>query len=85
MGWSEINVDKMSRLRIAKEDNIEIKDILKKGKKVIELEEIKKIRNQANAKIKDSINFKPVSVPIMNFGRDEEKIFFRNLLEYKAV
>ena len=75
MGWSEINVDKMSRLRIAKEDNIEIKDILKKGKKVIELEEIKKIRNQANAKIKDSINFKPVSVPIMNFGRDEEKIF----------
>ena len=36
-------------------------------------------------KIKDSINFKPVSVPIMNFGRDEEKIFFRNLLEYKAV
>ena len=85
MGWSEINVDKMSRLRIAKEDNIERKDILKKGKKVIEIEEIKKKRNQANAKIKDSINFKPVSVPIMNFGRDEEKIFFRNLLEYKAV
>ena len=66
----------MSRLRIAKEDNIEIKDILKKGKKVIELEEIKKIRNQANAKIKDSINFKPVSVPIMNFGRDDRKNIF---------
>ena len=85
MGWSEINVDKMSRLRIAKEDNIEIKEILKNSKKVIEFEEVKKIRNQANAKIKDSINFKPVSVPIMNFGTEEEKIFFRNLLEYKAV
>ena len=85
MGWSETNVDKMSRLRIAKEDNIEIKEILKNSKKVIEFEEIKKIRNQANAKIKESINFKPVSIPIMNFGRDEEKIFFKNLLEYKAV
>ena len=49
------------------------------------LEEIQKIRNQANAKIKESINFKPVSVPIMNFGTQEEKIFFKNLLEYKAV
>ena len=85
MGWSEINVDKMSRLRIAKEDNIEIKEILKNSKKVIEFKEVKKIRNQANAKIKDSINFKPVSVPIMNFGTEEEKIFFKNLLEYKAV
>ena len=52
MGWSEINVDKMSRLRIAKEDNIEIKDILKKGKKVIELEEIKKIKKSGKRKNK---------------------------------
>ena len=48
---------------------------------MIEFKEIIKIRNQANAKIKDSINFKPVNVPIMQFGTTEEK----NLLEYKAV
>lgn len=75
----------MSRLRIVKEHKIEIKEILKNSKKIIEYEEVKKIRNQANAKIKDSINFKTASVPIINFGTDEEKNFFKNLLEYKAV
>ncbi len=85
MGWSTTNVNNMSKLRTAKEDNISTEEILNKSKKVIELKEIQKIRNQANAKIKESINFKPVSVPIMNFGTQEEKIFFKNLLEYKAV
>ncbi len=85
MGWSTTNINNMSRLRTAKEDNISTEEILNDSKKVIELKEIQKIRNQANAKIKESINFKPVSVPIMNFGTIEEKIFFKNLLEYKAV
>ena len=85
MGWSTTNVNNMSKLRTSKEDNISTKEILGNSKKVIEFKEIQKIRNQANAKIKESINFKPVSVPIMNFGTQEEKIFFKNLLEYKAV
>lgn len=85
MGWSITNVNNMSKLRISKEDNLSTEEILNNSKKVIEFKEIQKIRNQANAKIKESINFKPVSVPIMNFGTQEEKIFFRNLLEYKAV
>lgn len=85
MGWSTTNVENMSKLRIAKEDKVSTEEILNNSKKVIELNEIQKIRNQANAKIKKSINFKPVSVPIMSFGTQEEKIFFKNLLEYKAV
>lgn len=85
MGWSTTNINNMSRLRTAKEDDISTKEILEKSKKVIEIKEIQKIRNQANAKIKESISFKPISVPIMNLGTQEEKIFFRNLLEYKAV
>ena len=85
MGWSTTNVENMSKLRIAKEDKIRTEKILNNNKKVIELNEIQKIRNQANAKIKESINFKPVSVPIMSFGTQEEKIFFKNLLGYKAV
>lgn len=85
MGWSTKNINNMSRLRTAKEDNISTEEILNNSNKVIELKEIQKIRNQANAKIKESVNFKPVNVPIMNFGTTEEKIFFKNLLEYKAV
>ena len=85
MGWSTTNINNMSRLRIAKEDNIGTEEILNNSKKIIEIKEIQKIRNQANAKIKESINFKPVNIPIMNFGTTEEKIFFKNLLEYKAV
>lgn len=85
MGWSTTNINNMSRLRTAKEDNISTEEILNNSRKVIELKEIQKIRNQANAKIKESINFKAVNVPIMNFGTTEEKIFFKNLLEYKAV
>lgn len=85
MGWKSENVNNMSKLRLLKEDNIEVKETLKNQGKVIEFKEIKKIRNQANAKIKESINFNPVSVPLMEFGTTEEKTFFKNLLEYKAV
>ena len=77
MGWSKINVNNMSKLRIAKENKESIGDIIKNNKKVIELKEIQKIRNQANAKIKDSINFKPMAVPVMEFGTKEERIFFK--------
>lgn len=85
MGWKRENVNNMSKLRLLKEDNIEVKETLKKQGKIIEFKEIKKIRNQANAKIKESINFKQISVPLMEFGSTEERIFFKNLLEYKAV
>ncbi len=85
MGWSTKNINNMSKLRTAREDKISTGEILKNSKKVIEFKEIQKIRNQANARIKDSINFKPVSVPIMNFGTQEEREFFKNLLEYKAI
>lgn len=85
MGWKTENVHNMSKLRLLREDKIEVKDILKEQGKVIEFKEIQKIRNQANAKIKESINFKPVGVPLMEFGTTEEKTFFKNLLEYKAV
>ena len=85
MGWSTINVNNMSRLRTAKEDEISVQEIIKNSKKIIEFKEIEKIRNQANKKIEDSINFKPVSIPQMQIGTIEERIFFKNLLEYKAV
>lgn len=85
MGWSRTNVNNMSRLRTAKEDKISIKELIKNSKKIIEFKEIEKIRNQANKRIEDSINFKPVSIPKMQIGTQEERIFFKNLLEYKAV
>jgi hypothetical protein len=85
MGWKKENVNNMSKLRLLREDKIEVKEILQKQGKVVEFKEIKKVRNQANKKIKESINFKPVSIPVMKFGTNEEKIFFKNLLDYKAV
>ncbi len=85
MGWKTENINNMSKLRLMREDKVDIKQILKKQNKAIDFVEIKKIRNQANHKIQETINFKPISVPIMNFGTDEEKIFFKNLLSYKAV
>ena len=77
MVWKRENVNNMSKLRLLKEDKIEVKEILKKQGKIIEFKEIKKIRNQANAKIKESINFKQVSVPLMEFGTTEERIFLK--------
>ena len=85
LGWKTINVNNVSKLRLIKADNKEIKEIVHNKRKVIEFKEIKKIRKQAKAKIKASINFKPMSVPMMEFGTKEERIFFKNLLEYKAV
>lgn len=42
MGWSTTNINNMSRLRTAKEDNISTEEILNNNKKVIELKEIQK-------------------------------------------
>ena len=85
MGWSTKNIDNMSRLRTAKEDKISTKEILKNSKKIIEFKPIEKIKNQANKKIEESANFKPINVPIMQFGTKEEKILFKSLLEYKKA
>lgn len=85
LGWKTINVDNVSRLRLVKADNKEIREIVQKKRKVIEFKEIKKIRNQANKKIKESINFKPVEIPIMEFGTKEERIFFKQLLKYERA
>ena len=49
------------------------------------IEEIEKIRNQANQKIKDSINFKPIEIPIMKFGTTEQRKFFEQLISYKKA
>jgi len=48
LGWKVINVNNVSKLRLVKADNKEIKD---------------------------SINFNPVVVPMMQFGNIEEKHF----------
>ena len=85
LGWKTINVDNVSRLRLVKADNKEISEIVQNKRKVIEFKEIKKIRNQANKKIKESINFKPVEIPIMEFGTKEERIFFKQLLKYERA
>ena len=42
MGWSERNVNNMSKLRIAKENNESIEEIIKDNKKVIEFKKSKK-------------------------------------------
>lgn len=85
LGWKTINVDNVSRLRLVKADNKEISEIVQNKRKVIEFKEIKKIRNQANKKIKERINFKPVEIPIMEFGTKEERILFKQLLKYERA
>ena len=85
LGWKVINVNNVSKLRLVKANNKEIKEIVKDKRKIIEFKEIEKIRNQANQKIKESINFKPVTIPIMEFGTTEQRKFFKQLLSYKAV
>ena len=86
LGWKTKNVDNVSRLRLIKADNIEISEIVHNKRKVIEFKEIEKIRNQANQRIKESINFKQVSIPAMEFGTTEQRKFFKQMLKYnKAV
>ena len=85
LGWKVINVNNISKLRLLKANNKDIKEVVHNKRKVIEFKEIEKIRNQANKKIKESINFKPVTVPIMEFGTKEQRQFFKQILEYKNV
>lgn len=85
LGWKTINVNNVSKLRLIKADNREISEIVHNKRKVIEFKEIEKIRNQANKQIKESINFKTVTIPAMQFGTTEQRKFFKQILEYKAV
>ena len=85
MGWKTENVDKMSKLRLLKEDKVSVKDILKSTNKIIEFEEIKKIKSKIDKKIKTSINFKPQSIPALQFGNIEERMQLKKLLRYKAI
>ena len=85
LGWKTVNVNNISKLRLIKADNREISEIVHNKRKVIEFKEIEKIRNQANQRIKESINFKPVSIPAMEFGTTEQRKFFKQILEYKPA
>lgn len=85
LGWKRINVNNVSKLRLAKSDNKEIREIVHNKRKVIEFKEIAKIRNQANKQIKESIDFKTVTIPAMQFGTTEQRKLFKQILEYKAA
>ncbi len=85
LGWKVINVNNVSKLRLIKADNKEIQEIVHNKRKVIEFKEIEKIRHDARARMKSSINFKVGKIPEMQFGTKEERIIFKQLLEYKAV
>ena len=85
LGWKIINVNNVSKLRLIKADNKEIKEIVHNKRKVIEFKEIEKIRHDAREKIKSSINFKVGKIPVMEFGTTEERIIFKQLIEYKQA
>ena len=85
LGWKVINVNNVSKLRLIKADNKEIKEIVENKRKIIEFKEIEKIRHDAKERIKSSINFKVGKIPLMEFGRTEQRKFFKQLLEYKEV
>lgn len=85
LGWKTVNVDNVSKLRLVKAEKKEIKEIVHNKRKVIEIKEIEKIRHIAKEKIKESINFKVGTIPIMEFGTTEQRKFFKQLLEYKKA
>ena len=85
LGWKTVNVDNVSRLRLIKADNREISEIVHDKRNIIEFKEIEKIRHQAKEQIKESINFKTVSIPAMEFGTTEQRKFFKQILEYKKA
>ena len=85
LGWKIINVNNVSKLRLIKAENKEIKEIVHNKRKVIEFKEIEKIRHDARERIKSSINFKVGKIPAMEFGTTEQRKFFRQILEYQAV
>ena len=85
LGWKTINVNNVSKLRLIKADDKEIREVVHNKIKVIEFKEIEKIRHCAKEKMKESINFKPVSIPAMEFGTTEQRRFFKQLLSYKTA
>lgn len=85
LGWKTINVNNVSKLRLVKADNREISEIVHNKRKLIEFKEIEKIRHCAKEKIKESINFKTVTIPAMEFGTTEQRKFFKQILEYKTA
>lgn len=85
LGWKVININNVSKLRLAKADNKEIKEIVHNKRKVVEFKEIEKIRHDAREKIKSSINFKVGKIPAMEFGTLEQRKFFKQLLSYKSA
>lgn len=85
LGWKSVNINNVSKLRLVKADTREISEVVHNKRKVVEFKEIEKIRNQANKQIKESINFKTVTIPAMQFGTKEQRKFFKQILEYKAV
>ena len=85
MGWKTQNVNNMSKLRLLKEDNIEIRTILEKQDKVIELDEYQEIKEKTKKRIHKNIDFKEVSLPIITFGNHEQRQLFKDILNGTAI
>lgn len=83
-GWCIPNLDNMSRLRIYKANAGKVKELIEDRNKVVKFEEIKKIEKSIKKAMKN-INFNSVAIPIMTYGNEEERIFFRKLLSYKKL
>ena len=75
----------MSKLRLLKEDKIEIKTILEKQNKVIDIKEYKEIKEKTRRKIQKNIAFNPVSLPIISFGTHAQRKLFRDILSGMAI
>lgn len=85
MGWKTQNVNNMSKLRLLKEDKIEIRTILEKQDKVIELDEYQEIKEKTKKRIHKNIDFKEVSLPIITFGNHEQRQLFKDILNGTAI
>ena len=59
--------------------------ILEKQEKVIDIKEYKEVKEKVQKKIRKNIDFRPVSLPIMTFGTNNQKEYFRKLLNGEAV
>ena len=85
MGWKSANVNNMSKLRLLKADKIPVKEIISKQGKIINLNEYKEIKEKATKKMKESLNIKQGSIPVMTFGKIEDRIYFKELLANVAI
>ena len=85
LGWKIQNVNNMSKLRLLKEDKIEINTILEKQNKVIDIKEYKEIKEKTRRKIQKNIAFNPVSLPIISFGTHAQRKLFRDILSGMAI